>query len=111
MTATVLVQDEEQATYESWARAKDARIDWSAPAGKVYDLIRGCNPQPGANTIRDGETLKLFDSSLGSTDTSDAEPGTVIVCDGAGFEMARTPGKSVPAGWTRSVFADMGKST
>jgi len=41
-------QDESKATYESWCRKKDARIDWSKPVGEVYNLIRGTDPQPGA---------------------------------------------------------------
>ena len=39
-----LAQDEAQATYESWCTADDAGIDWSRPAGDIYNLIRGCNP-------------------------------------------------------------------
>jgi methionyl-tRNA formyltransferase len=57
-----IAQDEAQATYESWARKQDAGIDWSKPVGEVYNLIRGCNPQPGAWTTLNGEEVQVYDS-------------------------------------------------
>jgi methionyl-tRNA formyltransferase len=30
----------------------------------VYNLIRGCNPQPGAWTTLDGEEVQIFDCQL-----------------------------------------------
>ena len=42
------VQDESQATYEGWCRAAESQINWANHADKIYDLIRGCNPAPGA---------------------------------------------------------------
>lgn len=85
-------QDEERATYESWARAKDGKIDWSLSAGRVYDLIRGCNPQPGANTTRGDETLRIFDSSLGAGGEAGAAPGTIIASGDDGFQVATGDG-------------------
>ena len=55
-------QDESAATYEGWCRGAEARIDWAKPVGQVYDLIRGCNPAPGAWTTLGGKKLYLFES-------------------------------------------------
>ena len=55
-------QDESQATYEGLCTEKDAIIDWSAPIDRVYNLIRGTDPQPGATTYFCGKTLKFFNS-------------------------------------------------
>jgi methionyl-tRNA formyltransferase len=55
------VQDESQATYEGWCRGAEARIDWVRPVDQVYDLIRGCNPAPGAWTTFNGAKLQIFD--------------------------------------------------
>ena len=55
-------QDESQATYEGLCTEKDAIINWSAPVDRVYNLIRGTNPQPGATTYFHGKTLKIFDA-------------------------------------------------
>jgi methionyl-tRNA formyltransferase len=56
-----LKQDESQATYESWCKKEDVKIDWSKSLDEVYNLIRGANPQPGAWTIFEGNELKIFD--------------------------------------------------
>jgi methionyl-tRNA formyltransferase len=67
-----IVQDESKATYEGWCNKKAAEIDWSRSVGEVYNHIRGCNPQPGAWTTLNGETLQIFDS-----EKSDAAFGRV----------------------------------
>ena len=54
-------QDESQASYEGWCRAAEARIDWAKPIDHVHNLIRGCNPAPGAWTTLDGKKLQIFD--------------------------------------------------
>src|SRR5579862_2990280 len=48
--ATEWTQDEKEATYEGWVREAEARINWATHVDFVYDLIRGCNPAPGAWT-------------------------------------------------------------
>ena len=68
-------QDESRATYESWCRAKDAEISWDDPSDKVYNLIRGTNPQPGAWTTHDGKKVQIYDSRRVD---GGGEPGTVI---------------------------------
>jgi len=57
-------QDESQATYEGLCNEEATIIDWAQPASKVYNLIRGANPQPGATTYFRGKKLKIFDSEL-----------------------------------------------
>ena len=48
--ATEWTQDEKEATYEGWVRDAEARINWASHVDFVFDLIRGCNPAPGAWT-------------------------------------------------------------
>jgi methionyl-tRNA formyltransferase len=55
-------QDESQASYEGWCRAAEAKIDWAKPVDQVYNLIRGCNPAPGAWTTAGGKKLQIFDA-------------------------------------------------
>ena len=62
--APKIPQDETKATYESWCRRANAEIDWSRSANEVYNLIRGCNPQPGAWTTFNGEEVQIFDCEL-----------------------------------------------
>ena len=57
-----IVQDEAQASYEGWCRGAEAKIDWAKPIDHVYNLIRGCNPAPGAWTTHNGKKLHIFDA-------------------------------------------------
>lgn len=59
---TERVQDESHATYEGWCRSAEAKIDWAKPIDHVYNLIRGCNPAPGAWTTLNGKKLQIFDA-------------------------------------------------
>lgn len=60
--ATEWTQDENQATYEGWVREAESRISWANHVDFIYDLIRGCNPAPGAWTTFGEEKLFLFDA-------------------------------------------------
>src|SRR4249919_1623339 len=55
-------QDEAKATYEGRATADIARIDWGKPWRQIHNLIRGCNPTPGAWTTLNSQALQVFES-------------------------------------------------
>ena len=55
-------QDESQATYEGWCRDAEARIHWPHHVDFVYNLIRGCNPAPGAWTTLGVQKIQIFDA-------------------------------------------------
>jgi len=57
-----VVQDESRASYEGWCRSAEAKIDWAKPIDQVYNLIRGCNPAPGAWTTANGRKVQIFDA-------------------------------------------------
>ena len=54
-------QDESKATYEGWVHEDESRIHWAAPLDHVYNLIRACNPAPGAWTELAGTRVQVFD--------------------------------------------------
>jgi methionyl-tRNA formyltransferase len=56
------VQDEDAASYEGWCRDAEARINWSAHIDMIHNLIRGCDPAPGAWTTVLGEKVRLFEA-------------------------------------------------
>jgi methionyl-tRNA formyltransferase len=89
--APKLVQDEEQATYESWCRKNDAEIDWSKPVREVYNLIRGTNPRPGGWTTIDGEEVGILDCEQVDGDPG-ARPGEVVEVDGDRLVVATEGG-------------------
>lgn len=75
-TAPKTKQDHKLATYEGWCKAKDARIDWSKPAIEIYNLIRGCDPSPGANTTFQSQKISFYKSYL-SSEISEMPYGTI----------------------------------
>jgi methionyl-tRNA formyltransferase len=56
------VQDDSRATYEGWCKDPEARINWAAHVDAVHNLIRGCDPSPGAWTMVHGRKVRLFDA-------------------------------------------------
>src|SRR5215471_8236765 len=60
--ATETTQDEGRATYEGWVRDAESKINWASHVDFIYDLIRGCNPAPGAWTTFGEQKLYLFDA-------------------------------------------------
>ncbi len=56
------VQDESQASYEGWCQAGEARINWHNHVDHTYNVIRGCNPAPGAWTTLNSKRLQIFDA-------------------------------------------------
>lgn len=89
--APKIVQDNSQATYESWCKKSDVEIDWGKPVDQVYNLIRGSNPQPGAWTTFEGKRLDIFDcaklSGVGGT------PGEISNVSDAGFHVGAKGGQ------------------
>ncbi|MFC5497708.1 methionyl-tRNA formyltransferase [Caenimonas terrae] len=55
-------QDESQASYEGWFHDEESKIHWGIHVDQIYNLIRACNPAPGAWTRIAGEKVHLYDS-------------------------------------------------
>ena len=72
-----LVQDESFASYEGWCREAEARIQWASHADFIYNLIRGCNPAPGAWTTLNGVKLQVFDAKKHPVRTFGAVKGKI----------------------------------
>jgi methionyl-tRNA formyltransferase len=68
-------QREELASYEGWCRDPESRINWHAHVDQIYNLIRGCNPSPGAWTMVRGKKVRIYDVVCQRTRTSNAVPG------------------------------------
>ncbi|HSV45005.1 MAG TPA: methionyl-tRNA formyltransferase [Ramlibacter sp.] len=54
-------QDESLASYEGWFHEEEARVNWHNHVDLVYNLIRACNPAPGAWTVLGGTKVRLYD--------------------------------------------------
>jgi methionyl-tRNA formyltransferase len=71
------VQDESQASYEGWCRKAEARINWANHIDFVYNVVRGCNPAPGAWTTLEGKELQIFDARKHPVRTFGAVKGKI----------------------------------
>ncbi|HTP63433.1 MAG TPA: methionyl-tRNA formyltransferase, partial [Burkholderiales bacterium] len=90
------VQDESQATYEGWFREAESRINWANQVDVVYNLIRGCNPAPGAWTTLNGIKLQVFDCKKHSVRTFGAvkgKIGEIVECTTASFQVTAQGGR------------------
>ena len=86
-------QDESLATYESWCGRAESQIDWHRPAAVLHNLIRGCDPQPGAWSTWRGDRLSLYGSAVcAGRPPVDTMPGTVLSVDGDGMVVSAGDG-------------------
>ncbi len=89
-------QDEAQATYEGRCAADNARIDWGKPWSQIYNLIRGCNPAPGAWTTFASQRLQVFESEpLPARHPTGigGKMGEIVAIDGRSFTVACADGR------------------
>ena len=89
-------QDESQATYEGRCTADNARIDWGKPWRQIHNLIRGCNPAPGAWTTLDGKTLQVFEAKpLPARDPKGiaGKMGEIVAVEADGFTVVCADGR------------------
>ena len=70
-------QDETKASYEGWCREGEARVNWASHVDFIHNLIRGCDPAPGAWTTHKGEKLQLFGSKKHRVRTFGAVKGKI----------------------------------
>ena len=89
-------QDESEATYEGRCVADNARIDWGKPWRQIHNLIRGCNPAPGAWTTLDGNTLQVFEARpLPARDPKGigGKMGEIVAVEADGFTVVCADGR------------------
>lgn len=87
-------QDEALATYEPPCDDRVAGIDWSKPAPELYNLVRGCDPQPGAYVVFNDEKVRFYGAKL-SEESHDKAPGTILQIDDQGIQVAVSGGKLI----------------
>ena len=76
-----VTQDESKASYEGWFRANESKINWHNHVDVTHNLIRGCDPAPGAWTTLAGKKVQLFGSKKHSVRTFGAvkgKPGEIV---------------------------------
>jgi methionyl-tRNA formyltransferase len=81
-----IAQDEALATYEPICRDEHARVDFTKPGYEVHNLIRGCDPQPGAYALLNGRRLRLYEPSIQAE--APGLPGTIVSAGADGLKIA-----------------------
>jgi methionyl-tRNA formyltransferase len=87
-----LPQDDALATYDPLLTDAHAEIAWTRPAHALHDLIRGCDPSPGAHTRWQGRPLRLFEPKRTEARAGDAAPGAVVELGADGIVIATGDG-------------------
>lgn len=75
--APKIPQDDSLATYEPPCDDRVAAVNWSKPASDVYNLIRGCDPQPGAYSTIKGSNVRFYKARL-LEPLMDKAPGEIV---------------------------------
>lgn len=91
-TAVPQPQDDGLATPAPKIKPEEALIDWTLPAERIRNLIRGLNPGPGAYTTFRGKRLKIWSAATGG---HSGTPGAAVPGDD-GFGIATPDGSLHP---------------
>ena len=99
-----LVQDESKANYEGWFGVDAAQIHWATHITQIYNLIRACNPAPGAWTKFGEQKVQIYDCHKHVAATFGAvkgKPGEItqitldsffVTCHGGRIEVLKAKG-------------------
>ncbi len=85
-------QDEGLATYEPLCNDRVAGIDWNKSAAEIYNLIRGCDPQPGAYAFHRGAKIRFLEARPADIHRPEAAPGEVLAVGKDGWVVAARGG-------------------
>lgn len=89
-----LRQDASLATITRILTRADGEIDWTAPAGRVNDFIRGMSPWPGAFTWCGRQRLKVHRARLLPPESAadfpreGQKPGAIVACTSSAILVA-----------------------
>ena len=89
--ATKIPQDESKATYEPPCDDRVALIDFKKTIQETFNLIRGCDPQPGAYTIFKEKKIRFYGAQMQISKESTL-PGTILSVDKERLHIAAKGG-------------------
>ena len=80
-------QPDEGVNYAHKVEKHEAQVDWAQDAATIVRRIRAFDPFPGASSVLDGETVKLWSARVQAGAAADA-PGTVLAAGAPGIAVA-----------------------
>lgn len=90
-TATRTPQDPALVSFAPMLDKSMCPIDWTQPAQKIHDKVRGLNPWPTATAVIGKTNFKIHETVLVEGETDQA-PGTVVELTKKGLRMATGDG-------------------
>lgn len=80
-------QEESLVTFAPKIELEDCEIDWSLPAQKIHNLVRGVNPYPGAWCYVEvkGSKKRLKIKASRVDEDNKGAPGEILSCDSHGM--------------------------
>ena len=91
-------QDESASTYAPRLRKEEGLIDWTQPARRIHDQVRGLFPWPHAYSYLDGARLIVWKTDATpevhlKVDTTSAPPGAIVDVTRDTIEVATGDGR------------------
>jgi len=80
-------QDDSLASYAPMLNKEMGHINWSQENEKIYNLIRGLLPWPGAYTFYDNNMIKIWKVKIGNNNMCE-QPGMILNVSKDGIEVA-----------------------
>jgi methionyl-tRNA formyltransferase len=80
-------QDDSKATYEPPCDDRVASVNFEKPIKDIYNLIIGCDPQPGAYTTFKGKRVRFYDAKM-SLSAIEKQPGEIISFEEGSLQVA-----------------------
>jgi methionyl-tRNA formyltransferase len=80
-------QDDSKATYEPPCDDRVASVNFEKPIKDIYNLIRGCDPQPGAYTSHKGKKIRFYEAKVFSS-TIEKQPGEIVSIEERSIQIA-----------------------
>jgi methionyl-tRNA formyltransferase len=84
-------QDASAATYAHRLTKQDGLIDWTWPADRIHNLVRGLHPWPHAFTYLNGARLIILRSAV-ANELDGGPPGSVVAAHGDELRVAAGSG-------------------
>jgi len=94
--APKIPQDHSKATYEPPCDDRVAQIDFTKPINEIYNLIRGCDPQPGAYVVFKEKKIRFYEARKENS-LEEGRTGEIVAIGKEGLRMA-VPGGFLTVG-------------
>ncbi len=104
--APKIPQDDSKATYEPPCDDRVASVNFEKSIKDIYNLIRGCDPQPGAYTTYQGKRVRFYEAKMSSSAIYQ-QPGEIVSIEEESVQIA-VKGGSIQIG---KLIVDKGEKT